>query len=239
MPSLTFVLPHWLYWAGLLLFPLIAMYLVARQRRAAAAARAHRSSSPICSGSRRASRHAPFLPARAGGASSSFPSFSSILYCNAEVRESPRRRLAHVRRARAARRRPSRSPSRRRGDADAGGSARRIADAQAERREAPGASTTPRTAVSDHWKRSPLARAIVLARDAAGRRVCCRAWCGGARAQAATPAMPRPGDRTAEAPTSHEHGPARIRRCASIRGSPTASNGSNVQGRRVRRVLGA
>jgi len=32
MPELSFVLPHWLYWAGLLLFPLLAMWL---QRRAA------------------------------------------------------------------------------------------------------------------------------------------------------------------------------------------------------------
>jgi TRAP-type mannitol/chloroaromatic compound transport system permease small subunit len=33
MPSLSFILPHWLYWAGLILFPFVAMYLVARQRR--------------------------------------------------------------------------------------------------------------------------------------------------------------------------------------------------------------
>ena len=33
MPSLTFVLPHWLYWAVLVLFPLVAMYLVAREQR--------------------------------------------------------------------------------------------------------------------------------------------------------------------------------------------------------------
>lgn len=33
MPSLNFVMPHWLYWGGLLIFPLIAKYLVARQRR--------------------------------------------------------------------------------------------------------------------------------------------------------------------------------------------------------------
>ena len=33
MPSLNFVLPHWMYWGGLLLFPLLAMYLVAKQRR--------------------------------------------------------------------------------------------------------------------------------------------------------------------------------------------------------------
>jgi TRAP-type mannitol/chloroaromatic compound transport system permease small subunit len=35
MPALTFTLPHWLYWAGLLLFPLIAAYLVRRQLRIA------------------------------------------------------------------------------------------------------------------------------------------------------------------------------------------------------------
>ena len=29
MPSLSFILPHWLYWGVLLLFPLIAMALVA------------------------------------------------------------------------------------------------------------------------------------------------------------------------------------------------------------------
>jgi TRAP-type mannitol/chloroaromatic compound transport system permease small subunit/TM2 domain-containing membrane protein YozV len=33
MPHLNFVLPHWLYWGALIFFPLIAMYLVKRQRR--------------------------------------------------------------------------------------------------------------------------------------------------------------------------------------------------------------
>ncbi len=33
MPSLTFVLPHWLYWGVLLLFPFVAMFFVARQKR--------------------------------------------------------------------------------------------------------------------------------------------------------------------------------------------------------------
>ncbi len=33
MPHLNFILPHWLYWGTLLLFPLAAMYLVKRQRR--------------------------------------------------------------------------------------------------------------------------------------------------------------------------------------------------------------
>src|SRR3954463_13035681 len=36
MPSLNFVLPHWLYWGTLLLFPLIAIYLVVRQHKAGA-----------------------------------------------------------------------------------------------------------------------------------------------------------------------------------------------------------
>ena len=30
MPNLTFVLPHWLYWSGLLLFPLLALYMASR-----------------------------------------------------------------------------------------------------------------------------------------------------------------------------------------------------------------
>lgn len=33
MPSLDFVLPHWMYWSGLVLFPLVAMYLVRREEQ--------------------------------------------------------------------------------------------------------------------------------------------------------------------------------------------------------------
>jgi len=33
MPHLNFILPHWLYWGALLFFPLIAMYLVKRQKQ--------------------------------------------------------------------------------------------------------------------------------------------------------------------------------------------------------------
>ena len=32
MPSLTFVLPHWMYWSGLLFFPLLAMFIVKQER---------------------------------------------------------------------------------------------------------------------------------------------------------------------------------------------------------------
>lgn len=38
MPSLTFVLPHWIYWPGLLLIPLLAIYTVRRQLRMGAPA---------------------------------------------------------------------------------------------------------------------------------------------------------------------------------------------------------
>ena len=33
MPSLPFVLPHWLYWGTLVVFPLVAIYFVNRQRK--------------------------------------------------------------------------------------------------------------------------------------------------------------------------------------------------------------
>ena len=33
MPSLPFVLPHWLYWTTLVVFPLVAIYFVARQKK--------------------------------------------------------------------------------------------------------------------------------------------------------------------------------------------------------------
>jgi hypothetical protein len=35
MPGLNFILPHWLYWSGMLLFPLLAWRLAARQRQRA------------------------------------------------------------------------------------------------------------------------------------------------------------------------------------------------------------
>ncbi|MCH9019966.1 MAG: TRAP transporter small permease subunit [Proteobacteria bacterium] len=34
MPTLTFILPHWMYWSGLVVFPLVALYLLSRPRRA-------------------------------------------------------------------------------------------------------------------------------------------------------------------------------------------------------------
>ena len=33
MPSFNFVLPHWLYWGTLIVLPIVAIYMVARQRK--------------------------------------------------------------------------------------------------------------------------------------------------------------------------------------------------------------
>ena len=86
MPTLNFVLPHWLYWGGLLVFPLIAMYLVAQQRRRGA------PKEPIlfnaylfwlCAGF--AGVHRYYLKSWWGLAF--VPLFAGIVYCNSEVRE--------------------------------------------------------------------------------------------------------------------------------------------------------
>ena len=39
MPNLTFVLPHWLYWTGLVVFPLVAIYMASRPSARAAIGR--------------------------------------------------------------------------------------------------------------------------------------------------------------------------------------------------------
>ena len=44
MPDLTFVLPHWVYWSGLILFPLVAMWFARRARDSGAQ---RRTSLPI------------------------------------------------------------------------------------------------------------------------------------------------------------------------------------------------
>src|SRR6266571_5037391 len=86
MPDLSFVLPHWLYWGTLLLFPAIAMYFVARQTR-----------NPP---DRRPSLFIAYLfwllagflgihrfYLRSGWGFVFIPVFLAILYCNGQVRE--------------------------------------------------------------------------------------------------------------------------------------------------------
>ena len=44
MPGVTFVLPHWLYWSGLVLFPLVAMFALNRHGRSKTGATSHDAS---------------------------------------------------------------------------------------------------------------------------------------------------------------------------------------------------
>ena len=87
MPSFTFVLPHWLYWGALFIFPLIAMYMVARQRRLGA------PREPILFNaylfwltSGFMGLHRMYLKSWWGFLY--VPFFVAVLYCNGEVRDS-------------------------------------------------------------------------------------------------------------------------------------------------------
>jgi TRAP-type mannitol/chloroaromatic compound transport system permease small subunit len=86
MPSLTFILPHWLYWAGLLVFPLIATYLVRRQMKAPPHSRPSLFIAYLfwlTSGF--LGIHRFYLRSALGFVF--IPVFLFILYCNAQVRE--------------------------------------------------------------------------------------------------------------------------------------------------------
>ncbi|HXU56778.1 MAG TPA: TRAP transporter small permease subunit [Casimicrobiaceae bacterium] len=86
MPSLTFVMPHWLYWAGLIVFPAIALYLVRRQLR-----------NPLPPGPSLFIAYLFWLTAGFMGIHRFYlrsalglvfiPVFLGIIYCTAEVRE--------------------------------------------------------------------------------------------------------------------------------------------------------
>jgi len=86
MPTLNFILPHWLYWGGLLLFPLLAMYLVAKHRRIGA------PREPILFNAYLfwltagfAGLHRFYLRSMWGFVF--VPFFVAIIYCNSQVRE--------------------------------------------------------------------------------------------------------------------------------------------------------
>ena len=87
MPSFTFVLPHWMYWGTLLVFPLVAMYLVERQRRRGAPHEPLLFNAYLfwlCSGFM--GLHRMYLKSWWGFVY--LPFFLAILYCNSEVRDS-------------------------------------------------------------------------------------------------------------------------------------------------------
>ena len=86
MPALNFVLPHWMYWGGLFVFPLVAMYLVARQKRLGA------PREPILFNAYLfwltagfAGIHRFYLKSLWGLAF--VPLFLGVIYCNSQVRD--------------------------------------------------------------------------------------------------------------------------------------------------------
>lgn len=86
MPSFTFVLPHWVYWGTLLLFPLVAMSMVARQRRNGAPREPILFNAYlfwITSGFM--GLHRMYL--KSWWALAYLPFFIAVLYCNNEVRD--------------------------------------------------------------------------------------------------------------------------------------------------------
>jgi len=86
MPSLTFVLPHWLYWATLGLFPVIAMLLVRRQASHADAGRANHLLAYlflVCTGF--IGMHRFYL--RSAWGLVFIPVFLALLWTNAHVRD--------------------------------------------------------------------------------------------------------------------------------------------------------
>jgi len=87
MPSLNFILPHWLYWGVLLLFPLVAMALVARQHRRGA------PREPILFNAYLFWLTAGFMGLhrmylKSWLALLYLPFFFGVLYCNGEIRDS-------------------------------------------------------------------------------------------------------------------------------------------------------
>jgi len=86
MPGLTFVLPHWLYWSALLVFPLIATYMVRRQQRRTSDRRPSLFIAYLfwlCSGF--LGIHRFYL--RSGWGFIFIPVFLGVLYCNAQIRD--------------------------------------------------------------------------------------------------------------------------------------------------------
>ena len=163
MPSLRFVLPHWLYWGILLLFPLLAMVLVARQRRR------RRAGEPLLFIAYLFWLTAGFLGMHRFYLKSVWgfvflPLFVVVIYCNGQVREaredvSRTHAEASSRRPPLKRAQPAATPPRR---------CREERKALAEAQAVGGARKTAldaATKVQDDWKDR--------ARDASGRRLCC------------------------------------------------------------------
>ncbi len=159
MPSLSFVMPHWLYWSVLLLFPLVALVFVARQRRNPPDSR------PSLFIAYMFWFLAGFLGihrfyVRSKWGMVFIPVFLAILYCNGqirEVRDDESRTYAARQEAQGA----AETARPRSGDASAE-SAKAFGQAQADVR-AREVEYQAAKGVRDHWKDLARAGAITLA----------------------------------------------------------------------------
>ena len=223
MPSLTFVMPHWLYWAGLIIFPAIAIVPGPRQMRHPL------PPGPslfiaylfwLCSGFM--GIHRFYLRSACGFVF--IPVFLAILYCNVAGPRSPRRHVAHLRRARAGEYRGGTGQAAI-GDAHArGGCAVRARPGrrQAERSRSGGRPGGDRSmAIAGAMERYRDGRPAADRRRAAARPRAQAAGAGG---------RPRPELPPSRSPMRFrrcmKQASARTRRCICTRDSPTRSNGS-------------
>ena len=167
MPSLNFVLPHWMYWGILLLFPVLAMALVARQRRLGAPHEPLLFNAYLfwlCSGFM--GLHRMYL--KSGWGFVYVPIFLGILYCNAQVRETRddvSRTTASVEQQQTALKRAQPLDA----AAPTTEEAKAVAEAQSTLRTRR-AEMDAATAVQDHWKNVTrvlvIIEAVLLAIDA-------------------------------------------------------------------------
>jgi TRAP-type mannitol/chloroaromatic compound transport system permease small subunit len=159
MPSLDFVLPHWLYWSGLLLFPLMASWLARRQRRSPPDGRPSLFIAFMfwfLAGY--LGIHRFYLRSVWGFAF--IPVFLAILYCNGQVREvrdETSRTFAAMEQAQTAAT-LAESPN----GGDAAEAAQQRARAQADLAQRKGEYQTAK-AVTDHWKAMSRYTALALA----------------------------------------------------------------------------
>ena len=222
MPSLTFVMPHWLYWAGLLLFPLMAIYLVRRQLR-----------KPLPPGPSFFIAYLFWLTAgflgihrfylRSAYGFVFIPVFLFILYCNAEVRDvrdDTSRTFAALESAQhtvADHPSPTRRTRRRRPPPHL------IAHRPTSRSTRP--NTTRRRPSPITGCRSDATARSCWPSFSWSMRYCCRASC----AQSVARWKKRHRIARSPSPKPHRSSPSpwlrKIRRSASIRGSPMPSSG--------------
>ena len=160
MPSLNFILPHWLYWGVLLLFPLLAMWLVARHRRRGA------PREPILFNAYLFWLTAGFMGLhrmylKSWLALLYLPFFLGVLYCNGEIRDSREdvsRTTAAFEHAQTSVKNAQPNDAAAATPAERGKLATAQADLKATRAELDAAH-----AVQDHWKNLAAALAGVLA----------------------------------------------------------------------------